>query len=885
MMSTTVPDSGLTQLQIKDISSAIGGDKLREILLESEKIHLDLKNIRLRIIRQMQFSGTTNEIAIKEAIRCKLISASKLKPILAGSRHKLVFAAKINKGDDAAIATLASNKLQGMVNYIPDHLVFAILALEKLAPEYETFKNTPVDFEQDPELTDIMSNLDSEEKNYLLKMLKTTRQLILNYSDGYFALETTIEQIRIQENYSIETINQWQFEMVNKLIELTEEDGVFLNSAFTMTSSAKMEHGVTRKLIADPTFDFHNPSTFYTATLQSIDIGAILTSELPELRLFPIETGASNNLPLLQTTADTTAETKKLLRLQTKNKQLTSQVANLNAARDRSITEALLVQQRRKNAKINKESSPKKTKADIYVSGSLKDLKEVKSQLSVKDLFLAAKAGNRKLVKELQNIRGISVKINTLFIVKSNDVIEEAKEDETNAKNALQVAAKNNHVGVVKVLANNAHIKLSEALAEKLLGLENIDQAIKKAINAILERQRRSNIKPTTALLSSPTVTPKPVVEETKIADPVEIAKKYFQLIADNKASSDASDLITKIEGLFTSLNNKIATGSDFESFMMSQQFKFKSAKTKYVSNRIEADKIVAEFATTGLSSLRKTHLGIARTIVAAKKELTEVFTALETKLAEIEAKEEKKQAAAPATPRSQPSSLLSAPTTLFAPTVDDISSYQGYKQEFISKMIAFAEFKIDETFDQATRVVTMDLQIHAILFEIMQLMEKRKNLHAQLCKDPIPQYSRKLHLALAHTKGFLDESLSPDSLEILLKTVICFARLLVGAINTDSFTAVFEDSYSNMLLAHGNHLDEEKEEVSDSDSLAYTFSTAKQNLLFSTYSHPLPTHMQLSALCMVNTKALAYDGFDLSLAHLETMCKAPLYSQRRYTP
>jgi hypothetical protein len=360
---------------------------------------------------------------------------------------------------------------------------------------------------------------------------------------------------------------------------------------------------------------------------------------------------------------------------------------------------------------------------------------------------------------------------------------------------------------------------------------------------------------------------------EIKVEDAIESEKKYFILIADHKKNSDVSDLLAHIENSINSLKQKLLTRPNLESFIMWASFKFDNAKSRYFSEIEEEDIIIENFKTLALPALKKSHLQVARNIAIAKKEISEICTAVDDKLQSIEM----------VAPRSRPFSVLNTFTTLFAPTTDEINSYQLLKTEFISKLVRYTEFKMDYTLDQANQAVTIDLQTNAILFEIMQLMKKRKSLHAQLRKDPIPNFSKDIHSALEHCKGFLAELLDKDSLEILLTTVIPCSRLLIGAVTTNNFTTVVDDGFCNMMLAHAALLKEQKEEVSESDSLAYTYSTARQHTFFSNYAHRLPADMQYSALCMVNSKAQIYDGFDMPLAYLKKLCKAPVYTRRSH--
>ena len=845
---------------------------LTEMLLNSEKVHVLIKNIRLRVAKEILFHGPKNEVAIREAIRGKIICASKLKPIIASTRHRLSWAAKIQP-DSGLNATDVSNKLQSLVSYIPDHMLQASLALECLKPQYETFKNTPFDYMNDEELGKIMATLSEDDSANLLKKIKTYRELILNYSAGYFELVASIEETRIRSGFTPKKIARLTREVIVAFMSATEKNTDYvLSNDLSMKTTVQLEHVAIQKILEDSTFDYQNPVAFYSGVMGSEALQETLTQVFD-----PDQSLIQENQSLQRRNIELTNKNKDLKAINNEQIKLKARLekTKLNKARDAERREN---QEKSRKAKILVHRSL----SDIYTNGTIQELKRLRHRLGAVDLFQAVSAGNRTLTHKLQSIRGIN--LNEFFIVRVGEP-REAREDETDARCAIMVAADDNREDLIKILLRNFFVRISEKTLAYITSSPSIDSKIKNIVIAYHGKQLLKQTHYTTLTAASSSVT-SAIVDKTAVAiikpeecddNQIEMAKQYFNLLNQTAIIAQINALIITIESSLAGLKQKSTADASLESFFMSQNFKFNNAKTRFPDLVKEERIIVDEFKKLSMPSAKKSHLKVAKNISLIKKDLADIIAALENKLKSIAPVEEQKDEKKEETRHLSP--LIATSSTLFASSTVERENYQTSINNVLEKIFTFTEFTFPDSLDQAEMMTSQNLQLHAILFEIMKLMEIRKKAHPQLAQDPVPHLSTRLYEALLHCKGLIEESPSPDTLQTLTAEVINFSRKLIGAARSNDFSIVTSDSFYLRAHAHGAALEKQPEENTENDSLVYTFSTCGQNLKFSTYTQRLPAGMQYSSLCMVNSKAVIYDGYETPLTYLKTVCAAPAYS------
>jgi hypothetical protein len=195
-------------------------------------------------------------------------------------------------------------------------------------------------------------------------------------------------------------------------------------------------------------------------------------------------------------------------------------------------------------------------------------------------------------------------------------------------------------------------------------------------------------------------------------------------------------------------------------------------------------------------------------------------------------------------------------------------------KASTISDIIGHAEFtqyktrKLETLALYHANVLQEDLhqrmQISAILFETMQLMEKLLDYPSEFRPQMDNTSLRRIRNALIHCKGLLSEIQTAEERAALVQECVTFSRHLHRAMTENNLAPLAQSSLYQRIAEHGQALEEKTQNVSSLERVQYTLSASIQLLLYSSYTagnhlEKLPAGMQDSAIRYTNIKASIY--------------------------
>jgi hypothetical protein len=354
------------------------------------------------------------------------------------------------------------------------------------------------------------------------------------------------------------------------------------------------------------------------------------------------------------------------------------------------------------------------------------------------------------------------------------------------------------------------------------------------------------------------------VVEENETD---ESAKEYFRLLKKNDEVKKRHIFLNE---LFSNVKKQLQSLPKEDRFAKMQLYRLNhNIQIPYNNARmdeLELLKIVKINPTKVSPQDKKLHIHIVKS-----------FNTIVTYLHEIQAEYENYQnklkdklalyAKSSTSPKLVAKSNLQG--TLFSPLANEKIEYNNHATRIIYKLLTFCDFEV------ADSALGKNIQINALLFEIVEFMKIRVKTHAQVRKDPSENFSQYIEIALSNSKNLINENLSLESLTILHSEVIEFSRALIRAVIFDNYDAIETNSLCARILKHGKELNELPENISDEDTITYSLITGAMIQTFKTYDGPLPDGMLLSAFCMVNLKAKTYDGYEQPLAYLEHLAQS----------
>lgn len=160
---------------------------------------------------------------------------------------------------------------------------------------------------------------------------------------------------------------------------------------------------------------------------------------------------------------------------------------------------------------------------------------------------------------------------------------------------------------------------------------------------------------------------------------------------------------------------------------------------------------------------------------------------------------------------------------------VQSIALFQTESQaEDIKQLASFATYIIPETKNENQLQTSLSIQVNAIFYSTIQLMEKRKKSpNAESAKEA--QYIRN---ALVHCKGLIDETLlipnqKPEDLKLFHQEICEFSQKLIIHVQDSSKSELKACSFYRKLIEHGEGLEAEllsrqKQSISAVDRLSY---------------------------------------------------------------
>jgi hypothetical protein len=363
----------------------------------------------------------------------------------------------------------------------------------------------------------------------------------------------------------------------------------------------------------------------------------------------------------------------------------------------------------------------------------------------------------------------------------------------------------------------------------------------------------------------------------------IESAKNYFKSLKINHVVGNRDNHLNKLISNIQKHLEKL-TKSNAERFTRIQRYRLNNLINHYqIAKKDEVSllKIIKINPTRVSPQDKKSHMHIAKSIEGMTKHLSEILEACVNYENDLKDSRTFKTITVPSltTPATATASanLSTGSGTLFTPSSTERSKYNSYSTQFAYKLLVFCDFEEDES------PLCKNIQINALLFEIVDFMKIRTQTHAQLRKDPCENFSQYIQTGLTHSKDFISEQLSLQALTILQAKVINFSRALIHAVTCDNYAAVETNTLCSQILQHGRQLDNWPETITGDDTITYSLITGSLIQTFQTYSSPLPEGMLLAALRMVNLKAEIYDGYVQPLRYLEHIAQScPVLRSRR---
>lgn len=811
------------------------------------RLNTQIKEIYFRILNSIEFTGSAAELAIKEAIRCKLHAALELRKLIAVTQlemqqtlpfeEQLKFSALVMEPNGFKHPLVVRS--QQLLSFIPAEALIASLFFNNINEGLAAFKSTKLDIEL--ELTTLFPSLKNPARESVIQLVKTTRETLVQYAENYLQLEQSIIDIANQQDLN-EQIAQWQTELVTVLLDRAEQDSE-CQQDFNLRVKCALDKRFIQKALADPTFSIGYDFTSYAnETMQIISSDKSL-----------FESSKKN---LLSQIGDVWQDLSNHDKAMEQKKMVGSALAALSS-------------HARKNSKPKAIKPPEKTVTDIFTQaceqGNLAKVKELikdkKLEICVDSLVKAAEKGHDKVVAFLLDNR-------------FQQVINEVSP--STQMTPLMAACKKNHLLVVKVLVRQRKIvckiqqsALSLATATEIITLltaklkEQEDHAAAKKFDSVVSRDPLESDH--SAAKAKELLARQESEEKARVAQEKEV-KDYFERVLLDKH--------TDIFAIFIEIHKLLGR---FRVKPEAETLQFNQMKEQFNALKGEEKECV------DLKN-RKRHIKVISKMADVKQSLEKMHKALQESLAALESKADEKQSISTpqksTTPAANPSgvslerSTVAHAARLFAEdkqaefTFAEIKAYHTFKTEKLSRLKTFCgDIKLDAE-HKVEEAVVQRMQMEAKLLEIMQLMEMRAQVSTTLKDGLDAELANQVRTALVHRQKIIPEALKPDEFKNLCQQIHDLARVFIA----DDFSKLPGNDFFATLCLHGAELqiqlnNKEREKVTDAMRMTYTFTCACKRLLFTRTQQKLgsrlPLQMVDSALAMNNIQADIYGLYD----------------------
>ncbi len=367
-------------------------------------------------------------------------------------------------------------------------------------------------------------------------------------------------------------------------------------------------------------------------------------------------------------------------------------------------------------------------------------------------------------------------------------------------------------------------------------------------------------LKPTPVLIADEVITDEHYFEKLPTNDSCQnLIKSLYALIADIESKDE------KVDGHYRQalieFENKLAV------LLKKEQTLLTSA------NEIKNDLQV-------IKKLIKSHKKLMKSFAALKQELLEQQASLRQQL-EYQSEVSSNETELPPTlsapnilamptnvtavsPPAQPAAI----TILFKPArMDNPAEVKAGLAEDLTQLKFLHDLCKQSAFDNAT---LLSMQINALLFKVIQFMEKNKKLSFVGEHNIIAKNAKCIRNALVHCKGVVDEAvICPKNkvtaeLELFYQHVLAFVAVLVSSYETKTYTELAQNNFYQALCQHGKvlleqHQRHETEEITDRDRISYTQKLNRMRLRYSIAKDQCDPFLLELALNMVLSKLQIY--------------------------
>ncbi len=541
--------------------------------------------------------------------------------------------------------------------------------------------------------------------------------------------------------------------------------------------------------------------------------------------------------------------------------------------------------------------------------GNLEKIKKIFQEhgviISAKDFFEACALGHHKIVSLLCAKYSVSRHAREVMNTFHND------------KTPLMIAAENKHVKVVKILLKQKDVKvgLSNRSGHTALTL-CADGDICKMIAAFLPAKMQAYHSKESSSLDVKISSTVPDETGREFQDLV----TYFSMARKNEFNEIKSMLITcaELSSKFEMDNHDINTQKIFEKFTgLKNSFEYQQNELKRIYEFTSKKHLSSQKYLNQYRKLRKKHGKIIKKIAIIKSDVSKIKNQLESTVNHLKKSqiniihepknEHKKEIKSEYKPKSKvqvqfplisdnhDSKLEVLNNSIFEekknsenywqffqPALPQINNFFGLLTAsdyyyFINddivnaKILAirnYCQYDLSKLSDSKQspfeRSIMMNLQIDAILFEVMQLMGKGNQ---PLIRD-----------AIVHCKGIIELDLSYNNLDNFHRDVMNLAENLMLSINDmikfllflqiENYSRPQKNSFYKKLMSHGVQLQIQKstgkrQQVTPDERCHYTMTLANKRFLYETINLSklgiYCEEMQSSALRLVNIHAHVY--------------------------
>lgn len=842
--------------------SSLGPMVLSHLAKETVTTESLIADTRVKVLNEIKWENNNIDDAIKEAIRCKLRCAIHIKRILSFNVRNTywLLIPTMSAEEYSQIITELFNskphrKLNELMSYISSEMLMTPFVFDKLEDAFLRFKEEKVDI--DKEINQLTPNSTEVVKQTITTAIKQTRQLILEYSEHYFAFEKIIIKACDTAGYTRSDLINWQRDMLYILIAEVEKE---LQNNAKVIETVKMEHALMREFINNPEFSLGKDLNSFSQQVLSI-----IQKDNPKLfkSMFSDSfTGSNTKTPSDMLTVLQNLESRKNVLQDEKTLAIKLQTAQIQKACSEGNIELLKSQQCERDA-VNRDH-----------------------------LFLACLNGHDKMVAYLcSNYRHL---------------IKKSSEHTAFMKKCFLMAAKKGHLKVIKVLEHKGNAGLHTFQIEDLSAIT--DNKIKLYIESKIKLQQKKSEKVDDIVIIEK---PSPPILKENEEDDTQDETKQEQIISYFKQAKldnhiDMAELINHLQMHFSQLEAK-ATLTDAMDVIKRCSMELKTQQETYQEYIDKEKSLFLDLDThlkleRGLSEaqrLQKQHKKLIKQFAVIQlklerlkqsaQQITEKMTcvpikemtnASETKdvvpakkitLSNTSGKFEQKNTK----PIVQPS-LQNSTQTFFrsANTKRQFADYVNMAEHkhslevLIDQLARYTEFEISSSMPADLMLTCQSMQIEAIQFVIMQLMQVQKDVFLKLRIKLSEDEVRKIRNAFNHCKGLILEELKSAEGQQMYQDMLTFSKLLHTSLKKNNYDELKQNPFYKKVLAHGELLAKQlesknKEVITESDRIQYTFTTGSKMLLFHQFTYPegnpLPEGLRESALKMVNIKAQIY--------------------------